>query len=78
MEDREGWETMSLDGQQVRIKTVVIQEKSQAFETLIIYVSTLQGKFELYLPQLLEPVSSLSGSISTKVYKKQRTKCTVH
>ena len=47
---------MSLDGQQVGIKTSVLEEKCQAFETLVIYVSTLQGKFAPYLGQSLELV----------------------
>ena len=54
--EREGWETMSLDGQQVGIKTSVIEEKCQAFETLVIYVSTLGARFAPYLQQSLELV----------------------
>lgn len=54
--EREGWETMSLDGQQVGIKTSVIEEKCQAFETLVIYVSTLGARFAPYLQQSLEIV----------------------
>ena len=56
MQDREGWETMSLDGQQVGIKTSVIEEKCQAFETLVIYCSTLGARFAPYLAQSLELV----------------------
>lgn len=56
MDDRDGWETMSLDGQQVGIKTSVIEEKCQAFETLVIYCSTLGAKFAAYLSQSLELV----------------------
>ena len=56
MEDREGWETVSLDGQQVGIKTSVIEEKCQAFETLVIYCSTLGPRFAPYLAQTLELV----------------------
>ena len=56
MEEREGWETMSLDGQQVGIKTSVIEEKCQAFETLVIYVSTLNTKFAPYLAQSMDLV----------------------
>ncbi|KZT18501.1 ARM repeat-containing protein [Neolentinus lepideus HHB14362 ss-1] len=55
-EDKEGWETISMDGQQVGIKTSAIEEKCQAFETLVIYCSTLQAKFAPYLPQSLELV----------------------
>lgn len=47
---------MSLDGQQVGIKTSVIEEKCQAFETLVIYCSTLGAKFAPYLSQSLELV----------------------
>lgn len=56
IEDREGWETVSLDGQQVGIKTSVIEEKCQAFETLVIYCSTLGPRFAPYLSQTLELV----------------------
>ena len=56
IKDREGWETMSLDGQQVGIKTSVIEEKCWAFETVVIYVSTLEAKFAPYLLQSLELV----------------------
>lgn len=54
--EREGWETMSLDGQQVGIRTSAIEEKCQAFETLVVYVSTLGARFAPYLPQSLELV----------------------
>ncbi|THH09772.1 hypothetical protein EW145_g1787 [Phellinidium pouzarii] len=54
--EREGWETMSVDGQQVGIKTSAIEEKCQAFETLVIYVSTLGARFAPYLQQSLELV----------------------
>ena len=56
VEERDGWETMSLDGQQVGIRTSAIEEKCQAFETLVIYVSTLGARFAPYLPQSLELV----------------------
>lgn len=55
-EDREGWETISMDGHQVGIRTSVIEEKCQAFETLIIYASTLGASFAPYLSQSLELV----------------------
>ncbi|OCB84852.1 ARM repeat-containing protein [Sanghuangporus baumii] len=54
--EREGWETMSIDGQQVGIKTSGIEEKCQAFETLVVYASTLGARFAPYLPQSLELV----------------------
>ncbi|KAF7978256.1 hypothetical protein HWV62_1080 [Athelia sp. TMB] len=54
VEEREGWETLELDGQTVGIRTSAIEEKCQAFETLVIYCSTLQGRFAPYLSQSLE------------------------
>jgi hypothetical protein len=45
-----------MDGQQVGIRTSAIDEKCQAFETLVIYCSTLGGRFAPYLPQSLEVV----------------------
>ncbi|TFK97367.1 armadillo-type protein [Pterulicium gracile] len=50
----EGWETVSMDGRTVGIRTSVMDEKCQAFETLVIYCSTLSGKFAPYLAQTLE------------------------
>ncbi|KAI0919362.1 hypothetical protein AcV7_006120 [Taiwanofungus camphoratus] len=55
-EERDGWETISMDGQQVGIKTSAIEEKCQAFETLVIYCSTLNARFAPYLTQSLELV----------------------
>ncbi|KAI0046306.1 ARM repeat-containing protein [Auriscalpium vulgare] len=55
-EDKEGWETIRMDGQQVGIRTAAIDEKCQAFETMVIYCSTLGAKFAPYLPQCLELV----------------------
>jgi len=45
-----------MDGQQVGIRTSAIDEKCQAFETLVIYCSTLSGRFAPYLQQSLEVV----------------------
>lgn len=56
MEEKDGWETISMDGQQVGIKTSAIEEKCQAFETLVIYCSTLNARFAPYLTQSLELV----------------------
>jgi len=56
VESREGWETISMDGHQVGIRTSAIEEKCQAFETLVIYVSTLGASFAPYLSQSLELV----------------------
>ncbi|EIN06364.1 ARM repeat-containing protein [Punctularia strigosozonata HHB-11173 SS5] len=56
VEQKEGWETIMMDGQQVGIKTSAIEEKCQAFETLVIYCSTLGPRFAPYLSQSLELV----------------------
>lgn len=45
-----------MDGRQVGIKTSAIEEKCQAFETLLIYSSTLGARFAPYLSQSLELV----------------------
>lgn len=55
-EDKEGWETINMDGQQVGVRTSAIDEKCQAFETLVIYSSTLGPRFSPYLSQSLELV----------------------
>ncbi|KAA1478264.1 ARM repeat-containing protein [Dentipellis sp. KUC8613] len=55
-EEKEGWETIQLDGRAVTIRTSAIDEKCQAFETLVIYTSTLGAAFSPYLPQCLELV----------------------
>ncbi|CAL1712081.1 unnamed protein product [Somion occarium] len=55
-EEKDGWETISMDGRQVGIKTSAIEEKCQAFETLVIYCSTLGPRFAPYLSQSLELV----------------------
>ena len=52
--DREGWETISMDGQVVGIRTSTIEEKCQAFDTLVIYCNTLGARFGPYLSQSLE------------------------
>ena len=41
LEEHDRWETIHMDGKTVGIKTSTIQEKCQAFETLIIYCSML-------------------------------------
>ena len=43
-----------MDGKQIGIKTSAIEEKCQAFETLVIYCSTLNSRFAPYLSQTLE------------------------
>lgn len=54
VEERDGWETISVDGKQIGIKTSALEEKCQAFETLVIYTSTLGPRFAPYLSQTLE------------------------
>lgn len=43
-----------MQGQTVGIRTSTIEDKCQAFETLVIYCSTLGSRFAPYLPQCLE------------------------
>ena len=45
-----------MDGHWVGIKTSALEEKCQAFETLVIYCSTLSNRFAPYLSQTLELV----------------------
>ncbi|KAJ8091013.1 importin subunit beta-3 [Marasmius tenuissimus] len=52
--EREGWETVNMDGQTVNIRTAAIEEKCQAFETMVIYASTLGARYAPYLAQSLE------------------------
>jgi hypothetical protein len=54
VEERDGWETVHVDGETVGIRTSAIEEKCQAFQTLVFYCSTLQGRFVPYLAQSLE------------------------
>ena len=53
-EDREGWESISMDGHQVGVKTSALEDKCQAFETLLIHASTLNARFGPYVSQVLE------------------------
>jgi importin-5 len=43
-----------MDGQIVGVRTSGIEDKCQAFETMVIYASTLGGRFAPYLSQTLE------------------------
>ena len=43
-----------MDGQTYGVRTSVMDEKCQAFETLLIYCSTLGPRFAPYLAQTLE------------------------
>jgi hypothetical protein len=47
---------MEMNGQQIGIKTSIIEEKCQAFEMLVLHVSTLHEKFAPYLHHTLELV----------------------
>ena len=51
---KEGWETITINSQHVGIRTSAIEEKCQAFETLVIYCSTLGPLFAPYMVQSLE------------------------
>ncbi|KAI0827529.1 ARM repeat-containing protein [Trametes gibbosa] len=53
-EDRDGWESISMDGHQVGVKTSALEDKCQAFETLLIHASTLNARFGPYVAQVLE------------------------
>jgi importin-5 len=68
--EREGSETLSLDGQTIGIRTSAIDEKCQAFETMVIYCSTLQARFAPYLSQSLELVLPSLNSYFTTVFKR--------
>jgi hypothetical protein len=54
--ERDGWETIrvSMDRQIVGIRTASIDEKCQAFDTLVIYCGVLGGCFGPYVTQSLE------------------------
>lgn len=53
-EDRDSWESISMDARQVGIRTSVLEDKCQAFETLVIHASTLNERFGPYVAQVLE------------------------
>ncbi|KAI0314845.1 armadillo-type protein [Amylostereum chailletii] len=53
-EAKEGWELIKLDGQRLSVRTAALEEKNQAFETLVIHCSTLGPGFAPYLVQTLE------------------------
>ncbi|PPQ74728.1 hypothetical protein CVT26_005110 [Gymnopilus dilepis] len=52
--EREGWETIVMNGRTFGVKTSTMEEKCQAFETLVIYCSTLGPRFAPFLGQTLE------------------------
>jgi importin-5 len=47
---------MEMNGQQIGIKTSIIEEKCQAFEMLVLHVSTMNEKFAPWLHPTLEQV----------------------
>jgi hypothetical protein len=54
--ESDAWTTIKLEGQSVGIKSAVLEEKCQALEMLLVYVSTLGGGFAPYLTQSFELV----------------------
>lgn len=52
-EERDGWETIVLDGKTYGMRTSAMEEKCQAFETLVIYASTLGPRFAPYVDSTL-------------------------
>ena len=54
--ESDAWTTIKLEGQSVGIKSAVLEEKCQALEMLLVYVSTLGASFAPYLTQSFELV----------------------
>jgi hypothetical protein len=55
MEAREGFDVLDLDdGQHVEIRTSVLEEKSAAFDALLVHSATLGAKFGPYIRPTLE------------------------
>ncbi|KAF6749808.1 armadillo-type protein [Ephemerocybe angulata] len=54
LEEKEGWEIIEMEGQTLGIRTSSLDDKCQAFETLVIYCSTLGSCFAPWLSQTLE------------------------
>ncbi|KDQ15158.1 hypothetical protein BOTBODRAFT_158816 [Botryobasidium botryosum FD-172 SS1] len=52
--EKEGWELIDMDGQQVGIRTATLEEKCTAFDMLLTHCATLGPKFAPYLPRTLE------------------------
>ncbi|KAG2182508.1 hypothetical protein INT43_007439 [Umbelopsis isabellina] len=55
----DGWEFVGVEGQQVGIKTTVLEEKCTAVEMLICYARELGAGFLPYIPQVLDIVLPL-------------------
>lgn len=56
IQEKDGYETVDIEGQQVGIKTSSIEEKCRAFEMLVVHCSTMGVKFAPWLPQILQLV----------------------
>ncbi|TRM64570.1 armadillo-type protein [Schizophyllum amplum] len=52
--EREGWETITMGGEVLGIRTSEVEDKCQALEMLVIYCSTLGPKFAPYMAPTLE------------------------
>jgi importin-5 len=50
----DGWDFIPVHGQQVGIKTSVLEEKCTAYEMLVCYAQELKGDFFPYVPSVLE------------------------
>ncbi|RIB28214.1 armadillo-type protein [Gigaspora rosea] len=55
----DGWEFVGVEGQQIGIKTTVLEEKCTAVEMLICYARELGPAFQLYVADVLEIVLPL-------------------
>ncbi|KAF6743113.1 armadillo-type protein [Ephemerocybe angulata] len=54
LEEKEGWEIIEMEGQTLGIRTSSLDNKCQAFETLVIHCSTWGACFASWLSQTLE------------------------
>jgi importin-5 len=52
--EEDGWDFIPIHGQQVGIKTSVLEEKCTAYEMLCCYAQELKGDFFPYVPSVLE------------------------
>jgi len=52
--DEKGWDFIPVYGQQVGIKTSVLEEKCTAYEMICCYAQELKGAFFPYVPEVLE------------------------
>ncbi len=49
-----GWDIISMDNQLLSVRTLGIEEKCQALETMLIHASTLGSKYGMWVSQSLE------------------------